>query len=604
MMTRLAVGFAALAGVAAVACGATHETAGRIDAVTVYRGQALVTRLVEIPGPAGLHEVVVTDLPERIVPGSIYAESADGVAVRSVRYRVRPVAEDVRDEVRKLDEEMEAKMEALDALERSRRVLGEERAYLDRLNDFTAPTATAELRSGVLNAETLRKLTLFTFEQRKRLSDEELTIDRQKKGFEQALNLLRRKRGELTGVSARTVREAVVFADLREATGGLMRVRYLVDDAMWSPSYNVRTEADNARVLLEYNAAIQQRSGEDWTDVAMTLSTATPTLVARAPELTPLRVALAEFEAPQAAEQYKAQFGELMRRKAQMENYRNAPMAQQQGRAAQQALQPQADTLEEWTVLGNRANDLNLNSIAAELQVLDLVAPGRTSLGKGVPREEGVSVTYLLTGRTTLPSRSDRQSIQIAGLNLPADFYKVATPVLTDFVYDEASLTNASPMVLLAGPVAAYAGGQFVGHGEIPMVAAGERFAVGLGIDSSLRAGRELVERRESIRGGNRVVTFKYRLVVNNFADAPAVVRLLDRLPKAKDAGVQVTLAESGKPLCDDRDYQHGPRKDGILRWDAEVPGAASGPDAFAIDYEFQLEYDKAKSLTGLAFAD
>ena len=40
-------------------------------------------------------------------------------------------------------------------------------------------------------------------------------------------------------------------------------------------------------------------------------------------------------------------------------------------------------------------------------------------------------------------------------------------------------------MVLLAGPVASYMAGQFVGHADIPTVAAGEQFDVGFGIDSS-----------------------------------------------------------------------------------------------------------------------
>src|SRR5690242_6349444 len=80
---------------------------GTIDAVTVYRGQALVTRVVDIPGPAGLHEIVVTDLPQQVDPSSIYAESAEGVEVRSVLYRERALPEDARDEVRKLDDELQ-----------------------------------------------------------------------------------------------------------------------------------------------------------------------------------------------------------------------------------------------------------------------------------------------------------------------------------------------------------------------------------------------------------------------------------------------------------------------------------------------------------------
>ena len=62
-----------------------------------------------------------------------------------------------------------------------------------------------------------------------------------------------------------------------------------------------------------------------------------------------------------------------------------------------------------------------------------------------------------LASRTSLPSRSDRQLIQIAALPLKGDFYRLATPVLTSFVYEEARLTNNSDRVLLAGFVNPYA---------------------------------------------------------------------------------------------------------------------------------------------------
>src|SRR3954451_16855519 len=67
------------------------EVKGKLDAVTVYRGQALVTRLVDVPAGTGggansLREIVVTDLLAKIVANSLYAESADVAEVRLVLY--------------------------------------------------------------------------------------------------------------------------------------------------------------------------------------------------------------------------------------------------------------------------------------------------------------------------------------------------------------------------------------------------------------------------------------------------------------------------------------------------------------------------------------
>src|ERR1019366_54112 len=112
----------------------------------------------------GLGEIVVSDLPDRIVPASIFAEAGaagagDGVEVRSVRYRERPIGQDVRDEVRKLDDQIQQLNDKLAAIAKQQQLLQEQRTYLDKLENFSAPTATVEMTKGVLNAEQLKSLT-------------------------------------------------------------------------------------------------------------------------------------------------------------------------------------------------------------------------------------------------------------------------------------------------------------------------------------------------------------------------------------------------------------------------------------------------------------
>jgi hypothetical protein len=560
------------------------ELHGKLDAVTVYRGQALVTRLIEVPAPAGLREVIVTNLPAGIVPGSIYAESADGVEVRSVRFRTRAVSEDVREEVRAIDQQIQRTQDDLNASQRQTALLAEQKAYLDKLEQFTAPTATVELSKGVLNAETLKEMTVFLFQQRRDVATQELELALEQRDLQAQLELLKRKRQELTGGSARTEREAVVFVNL-QGDGGQMRVRYLVNNATWSPSYNVRASAGEPSLTVEYNASIEQMSGEDWSDVRMTLSTATPSLVARAPELSPLRITLAAAAAVIGRDLYIQNTKELASRRAQVEAQR------QMDGSALGVAGPGAAA----------GDDKDLNRIADELQVLELLAreARRDGRGEGPSLEQSLSVTYELPGRTSLPSRSDRQIIQVASLPMQATFYKLAIPVLTHYVYDEAEVVNSGGMVLLAGPVASYFEGQFVGHGHLPTVAAGQQFTIGFGIDSSLRAERELMDKTESVQGGNRMANFSYRLTIENFGEQAARVRLLDRLPVAKESEVKLTVVsvsqEPVKPVNEQTD-----RKTGLLRWDVEVAPRATAEAALAVDYAVRMEYDRNLSIAEL----
>ncbi|MCG3125993.1 MAG: hypothetical protein CHACPFDD_00821 [Phycisphaerae bacterium] len=579
------------------------EIRGAIESVTVYRGQALVTRVVDVPPPGGLREIVVTDLPEHVVPGSIYAESNDSAEIRSVRYRVRPVSADVREDVRKIDEQLVQIGDAIQVATRRVALLAETKAYVDKLEQFVAPTASAELTRGVLNAETLKTLTMFILEQRRTIADDELKLAVEQRALNEKKQLLERERQVLSGTVARTIREALVFLNLPKAEGGKIRVRYLVDQASWTPSYNVRASGDRSGVLVEYYASIQQMSGEDWSDVSMTLSTATPSLVARSPVLLPLTLTLAR-PAQEAGEQQA-------RKSASREQIFQQQKEVEQARAKVLYIAP-ADGLEKAEADKLQADmglkidfDAQLNSLANDLQLLDMTARGRVSKAARdeAPSGECLSVTYQLATRATLPSRADQQLVQIAALPLKGEIYRVATPVLTTYVYEEARLTNASQTVMLAGPVSTYVDGQFVGHGQIPTVAAGEAFTVGLGIDASLRASRELIDRSETIQGGNRVVDFTYRLVIENFGGGPVALRVLDRLPKARESDVKLTLVSDEALLSGDSEYVRTDRKKGILRWDVDVDAEARGAKAHEVTYKFRVEYDKGMTIDGLPVA-
>ncbi|MDZ4656786.1 MAG: mucoidy inhibitor MuiA family protein [Bythopirellula sp.] len=593
-------------------------TEGRVTAVTVYQGQALVTRDVEIESAEGLLEVVVTGLPESVLPGSLFAEPSGDVQVRSVRYRARPIEADVRQEVRELDEQIQAVADKLAAVIEERTLLNERKSYLDKLKEFTAGTATQELKSGVLNAETLKSLTEFMFAERDEIGQRELELAKEERTHNQEIELLKRKRETVAAGSARTAREAVVFINAPAAGAAKLRLSYLVGNASWTPSYNLRaTEARDA-ITVEYNASIQQMSGEDWNDVEMVLSTATPSLIAKAPKLEVLAIKLGApvqiAEPMVAAENY-------FRMQQNIDN-----LSKMRGKAvmAQQAANAPATVgasivngrisgmdggggygggVGGWDFAEETKNaDAGLNDYACQLQLMDF-NNSLSSLRRednGVKLAEGVSVSYKLANSTSLPSRSDRQLIQIASVPLKGDFYRLATPVLTSFVYEEARLTNTSDQVFLAGPVATFLGGQFVGRGEMPTVAVGESFVVGLGIDSSLRAERQLVKKEERIQGGNRVVDFIYELKLENFGDKAATVRLLDRLPTVGENDIKVTLVRSDEKVSEDEAYQMNDRKDGILRWDVEVPAQAVGPQRKVLKYTMQIEYDKQLSIEGM----
>ena len=555
--------------------GAAESVQGRVTHITLYRGQAQVTRSVPVEGAAGRLEVVVSNLPEQIVPNSLFAEGGEAIEVRAVRFRTRAVGEEPRDEVRALDKQIQETQRQLELAQKRQALLVKRTEYLAKLEAFVAPTAQTDLAKGVLDAEALERVTTFTFAQHETIASEEVELAKQVRDLTEQIELLNRKRGEITAGASQTLREAVLFLQKHGEGAADVRLNYLVSNCGWSPAYAMRASDDRKKVSVEYNALIQQLSGEDWNDVELTLSTASPTLSAAGPGLAPFHVTLSA----DPGQQPFAANGEAGQ--AQMFYGRGASKSQ----VLDQLAGLNSQRSEYGLALGNAVNfaDTNraswsLNDIACTFQQIEINGDATTLSvlrSESLEERDGPSLSYKLGAGVSLASRTDQQMVRIMRTDMPSQFYHVAAPVLTSYVYREAELMNSSDADLLAGPMTAYLDGRFVGQGELPTVARGQKFVVGFGADPQLRTSRELVDKQDSVQGGNRETRFEYRLVVENFGSEATPVRVVDRLPHSeKDGDIRITLGETSDAISQDKLYQREERPMGLLRWDVEAKGA------------------------------
>ncbi|MDH3583447.1 MAG: DUF4139 domain-containing protein [Phycisphaerae bacterium] len=569
------------ASAATQAAGEPKPVAGRVVEVTLYRGSAQVVRQIDVPAAAGSLELVVGDLPQNVVGSTLFAESSQGLQVRAVRYRRRAVGEAPREDVRALETKIQDLSDQLELNAHLQKLAARWLAYLDTLEAFVAPPAKTDVERGVLDAEALEQITAFSFKNREEASDRSLKLTVERRGLERQMELAKRQLGSMTSGKSRFVHEAVLFLEKPKAGGGTVRLIYQVSNCGWSPAYNLRADPDAAQVQLEYNAVIQQMSGEDWENVKLTLSTASPSLAAAGPSLAPLTVALAPGPVPES----------LRNRTAVVS-------------AARSLNNTQYAILGNWNAItqgDNIALGWRANGLANQYQLLELgcASTALDALRQVAPAgDEGASLTYGLAARVNLSSRQDQQMLRIVAAELPAKFHHVATPVLTSHVYREAELVNGSDHDLLTGSVSVYLKGRFVGRTEITTVARGQTFLIGLGADPQLRASRELLDRTDTTQAGNRVLNFEYQLVIENYKDAKVAVRLQDRVPYAGLTNqLRVTHGKMSDPLSKDAVHLRLERPRGILRWDLVVDGRASGPKARLLEYAYRVEFDRNSQL-------
>lgn len=667
----------------------SQPAASKIVAVTVYQGQALVTREVAVPPGAGTVELVVSPLPPRVVEGSLFTEGADGLRVLSTRARTRAVRKDTRAEVRAQEEQIEALRVDAQRLQDQVTIHDQDLQFLRKLEGFAGASLNQMTEKGRLDSKSVLALSDYINNGRgERLHAEtELRLKIERNTAD--ANHARERLAELSSGSARTERDAVIVVTRDQPGAGTVRLGYLVEAANWVPQYRLRSAGDDGPVRLESLAAVTQQTGEAWPGIALTLSTARPTLDAAPPELLPLRIEVEGSPGPDAgpAETRPDQSRKVA---AELERVAPVPFPNETALAAvikhirqatqgpafpdgvpiyldPHALQNADKTAEspvaldlpplplktslrlvlEQVSLAYRIRDgvvmiyhpeeyelegawprtgrgiagmggmggamggavgggmslemaqatgtsrLNQEAAAGQGQELqlsgDFGGPAQGAEGEVAP--DGPSVSMAIAGSIDIPSRAEPALLEVDKAELPAERYAKAVPVLTPRVYRQARLTNAGNRVILPGQATVYVGSEFVGRMNLPLVAAGEPFLAGFGVDPQVQLGRRLMTKTRTVQGGNQVFAYEFRINVHNRHAGPVKVELWNRLPMPEGEAVAVNLAKTSAELSTDALYLRTARKDNLLRWDLDVPAGAAGDRAVAVTYEFRIEY-------------
>jgi hypothetical protein len=151
----------------------------------------------------------------------------------------------------------------------------------------------------------------------------------------------------------------------------------------------------------------------------------------------------------------------------------------------------------------------------------------------------------------------------------------------------------------LPGEATMYQGTDFVGRMPMPLVAVGEEFTAGFGVETQLQIQLQMVDQTRTTQGGNQVLKYEYRILVSSYKSQKVNLQVWDRLPKGETESVNVNLIKCEPELCKDGIYVRESRPNNLLRWDVEVLPNCNGEKAMPITYEFRMELDRQMAITG-----
>ncbi len=276
----------------------------RVCAVTVYRSGALVTREVVVEGPSP-SEIRLEGLPLTLDDGSLrVAITPLGSGSSPV-----PIASDVKVTLAVPPHEPSLAPATATELEQAELEQAQATRATEQLQRSLASLASLEpaMRGPSKPGQPPHPSPVAS-----RLELLEFRRARVERGIAQLAESgerLRLARERLAGVQERMrvasqarnvrtweVRKAVVIRLESPTTEGQFRLRldYFVPGARWAPAYTVRLDRSMTTGTLELRAMVGQSTGEDWTNVALTLSTASPQQWTELPELRAQKIGRAQ----------------------------------------------------------------------------------------------------------------------------------------------------------------------------------------------------------------------------------------------------------------------------------------------------------------------
>lgn len=246
------------------------KTPSAIKEVTVYLNGAQITRTSNFALNEGTTELKFTGLSPKIDENSIQISGLKSVSILSMDYGINyldkfmlmPEATAMIESTKKLTEEIELLKNRISGLQEEELLISKNRLV----------SSTSES----LDLEKLKQISTYYRKRITEIRDEIFTINKEIATKNTAIRDLNLQVKELTSGPAVAQGELVITFDTAIAINLDLVLSYIVSDAGWVPTYDIKSENTNSNLQLKYKANVYQNTGNEWKNVKINLSTGNP----------------------------------------------------------------------------------------------------------------------------------------------------------------------------------------------------------------------------------------------------------------------------------------------------------------------------------------
>jgi uncharacterized protein (TIGR02231 family) len=502
--------------------------------VTVYPDRAQLTHEATVEIPAGKSVLKLGGLSPYIDVQSIQVKGFGEFTILSVNQQNNFIQnlEDLP-EVKNIKSQIEGLQMKIEDEKAAISVLKEKEAFL------------------VANRAILVKETTFTIEQLKNVMElyttnmDQVTMailkkSRLIKDYEKQVALLQQQIAERTGRPPLPSGEISVSVSSDKPVSGRLTFAYVVSNAGWYPSYDIRVDDITKPVNIFFKANVYQNTGVAWKDVKLSFSNATPWVSGDVPVLYPWFV----------------------------DYYISRPPIMIRG--ARSALKSEAPMMAEMD-----AEKMVISEAIESSPVLVEKQTGETTI------TFDVAIPY------SIASDGKIQTIEIQRTTTPAEYKYVTMPKVSHLAYLTGNITDWASQSLQSGEATLYFENTFVGKTYLNVNQLTDTLTISLGTDNSILVKREKRQDFTSRRviGTNKTETYSFLITIRNNKSNSIKITLNDQIPVSSNSGITVDPVElSGGKLNS---------QTGSIKWDLEIKPQESKQ----IILTYSVKYPKDKTV-------
>ena len=534
------------------------NAASRIDGVTVYPDRAQVRRIGRVELEPGTYRVRFPRLPRAMMGDSIRVGGEGTAAVvlhgfdlRSTYLGTSP-AKDVA--------ALEAQLVTLNDRDRA---LTDQRAVNQRQLDTLVETAekaaaglASQLAAGKANLKVWTELLGYLKTQQTAEKSAIRGIDQLKRKLQTEITAVRSKLNKLRGFRREEVSQVDVTVEATRRGYLDLTLEYVLPGASWSPAYDARYDPKGERLDWRYYGVVRQSTGENWQNVALRLSTARPASGSHPPTLTPWFLTLWRPAPPPAP-----------------------------ARAMAGAAKPGRNVFNQRR---NRAADEEEMDMPAS-EPAPVVAPEAVA----TVADQGTSVTLDVARRLDIPSDGEPHQTPIGTVALKPKAAYRTVPRVTPEAFLEVEAAHPGPWPLLAGPVKAFVGKDYVGTTPLrDDIVPNQRFNLPMGVDRSMQVKRTRLTKQVGETGllnKRGFAEYRYEVAITNFKGQAAALSVIEAIPQATDDAISVSLTPASyAPAANS--------PPGQVRWKLDVKAG----EKKVLQWGYRVEWPPGRQPTGL----